>query len=193
MAFQANPRLVWEWYDWRRGFMSKCRPNPAHYALHDLESAFPDLTVVTQNVDGLHQEAGSSEVIELHGNIWRVRCTKCAYSTYSRETPLPELPPICPDCGGYLRPDVVWFGESLSGDAIEKAFHLASGAEAILVVGTSANVHPAASLPYFTAQNGGLIIEVNPDPTPLTRFASFSLRGKAGEVLPELVKQVLES
>jgi NAD-dependent deacetylase len=190
-AFRRDPKLVWEWYDWRRQFMSKCRPNPGHLALRDLETRFEEMVIVTQNVDGLHQQAGSRTVVELHGNIWRIRCTECPHSVESREAPLPELPPRCPECGALLRPGVVWFGEPLPAPAIERASELAGRADAILVVGTSANVHPAASLPYLTRANGGTVIEINPDPTPLSDVADHSLRGTAGEMLPELVRRVL--
>jgi NAD-dependent deacetylase len=183
-AFREDAALVWGWYDWRRGLMSKVEPNPAHKVLALWERRLPGLSIVTQNIDGLHQKAGSKSVVELHGNIWRVRCTKERTVSANTEPHLEEIPPRCPSCGALLRPDVVWFGEPLERAVLEEAVRLSATCEVMVVVGTSALVHPAASLPMAALERGARLIEINPDSTPLTRLAHLSLRGKAGEVLP---------
>lgn len=183
-AFARNPTLVWEWYDWRRQRIANCRPNPAHRVLVEMEAALPDFTLVTQNVDGLHQAAGSRRVLELHGNIWRVRCTRCGRVGENRRVPLPEIPPRC-TCGGLLRPDVVWFGEPLPSSVLEEAWDAAVRCRWMLVIGTSALVQPAASLPVVAHRNGARLVEVNVSDTPLTPLADEVLRGPVGEVLPQ--------
>jgi len=185
-AFEQDPRLVWEWYDWRRGLIGACRPNQAHHTLADMEAQLPDFTLITQNVDGLHHMAGSRQVLELHGNIWRLRCLREGTSYEDRRTPLPELPPRCAHCGALLRPDVVWFGEPLPSEILEAAFAAAAACQVMLVVGTSAVVQPAASLPLIARQNGAAIIEVNPQATPLSPFADLVLRQPAAQALPRL-------
>lgn len=184
-AFRHNPQLVWEFYNWRREMMAPCQPNPAHQALAEMEQALPDFTLITQNVDGLHWQAGNRKILTLHGDLWRVRCTQCSYQGQDRRLPLPEIPPRCQQCGGLLRPDVVWFGESLPADVLEAAVSASSRARTMLVVGTSALVQPAASLPVIAKQAGAYLIEVNPDETPLTPLADRVLRGSAGELLPQ--------
>ena len=189
-AFLANPKLVWEWYAWRRRKVADAVPNPGHVALAELErrciARDANFTLVTQNVDGLHQVAGSRNVIELHGNIRRVKCFDHHHPAASwSETG--ELPPRCAQCGSMLRPDVVWFGEMLPDDALETAMQAARHCDVFLSVGTSAVVEPAASLPLVARQSGAMVIEVNPQPTPLTAAAQISLRGAAGELLPQLV------
>jgi len=202
-AFASDPRLVWEWYDWRRGLVGACEPNPAHRAIAALAAATPQrVDVITQNVDGLHtvaaQDAAASEnagpalPLELHGSLFRVRCASraCGYSAHHREeidTSSRESLPRCPSCGALLRPAVVWFGEALDEDVIARAFESANAAEVCLVVGTSAVVHPAASIPIVTVRAGGHVVEVNPDATPLTPDAHLSIRGSAGTVLPEML------
>jgi NAD-dependent deacetylase len=187
LAFSRDPRLVWEWYDWRRQRLAAAEPNPGHRAIRELEELAPRFTLITQNVDGLHQAAGSRDVVELHGNIWRVRCTLEGSVSELRDVPLPELPPHCPSCGHLLRPDVVWFGEMVPTDALQQSSHAASRADVIVVAGTSAAVYPAASLPVLTKQAGGHLIEVNPDETLLTPIADISFRGSAGSILPQVV------
>ncbi|HEY75618.1 MAG TPA: NAD-dependent deacylase [Thermoflexia bacterium] len=182
-AFRRDPALVWEWYDWRRQRIAACQPNPAHRVLAEMEAVIPDFTLITQNVDGLHQAAGSRNVLELHGNIWQVRCTTCRWSGEDRRVPLPEIPPRC-RCGGLLRPDVVWFGESLPPHILEAAWEATSRCQVMLVIGTSAVVQPAASLPVTAKRNGAYLIEVNPAETPLTPLADEVLRGPAGETIP---------
>jgi NAD-dependent deacetylase len=183
-AFRRDPRLVWEWYDWRRGLIASCEPNAAHRALAEMEAALPEFTLITQNVDGFHQSAGSRQILELHGNIWRTRCTGCGRVTENYQVPLPELPPRCPECEALLRPDVVWFGELLSPDVLDAAWTATEGCSLMLVIGTSAVVQPAASLPVVALRNGARVIEVNPRETPLSAHAHQLLRGPAAEVLP---------
>jgi NAD-dependent deacetylase len=184
-AFARDPRLVWEWYAWRREKVAACHPSAAHRALAALDRRAPEFLLATQNVDGLHARAGSRRMVELHGSLWRVRCTACGHAAERRE-PLPELPPRC-ECGAFLRPDIVWFGEPLPQPLLEKAFAAAREAEVVLIAGTSSLVYPAAALPEAALWAGAFVIEVNPEPTPLSARASLSLRGRAAEVLPLLV------
>lgn len=185
-AFARDPKLVWEWYDWRRGLIGACQPNPAHHTLAEMEARLPDFTLITQNIDGLHRLAGNQRVLELHGDIWRMRCTREGTRLVDRTTPLPELPPRCPQCGALLRPDVVWFGEALPADVLQAAFDHAAACDIMLVVGTSAVVQPAASLPLVAKQNGAVLVEVNPQPTPLSDYVDLSLRQPAARALPQL-------
>ncbi|MEK6813306.1 MAG: NAD-dependent deacylase [Nitrospirota bacterium] len=185
-AFLRDPNLVWEWYDWRRGKVAACRPNPAHDAIVRLESRVPRFSLLTQNVDGLHREAGSQNVIELHGNIWKVRCTNCHEVGDNRDVPI-QVPPHCETCGGLLRPHIVWFGESLDPDDIRAAFEAAESCEVFLVVGTSGIVQPAASFVSTAKRAGAFVIEANLDPTPNTWIVDVHLSGRAAEVLPSLI------
>lgn len=184
-AFARDPTLVWEWYDWRRGLIAACQPNAAHRVLAEMESAFPRFLLVTQNVDRLHQRAGSRRVVELHGSIWRVRCVREGTVGEDFRVPLPEIPPRC-ECGALLRPDVVWFGEMLPEGAMRRAAEAAAACTVMLVVGTSAVVQPAASLPRMARSHGARVIVVNPEPTPLSDVADEVWMGPAGEVLPSL-------
>jgi NAD-dependent deacetylase len=187
-AFARDAKLVWEWYQWRRELIASCRPNPAHEFLSRLERASRgDFLLVTQNVDGLHRLAGSTKLVEVHGNIWEVRCTSCGSSREDRTLPFPELPPRCDACGGLLRPGVVWFGEALPEEAIARALAAAEACDLMLVVGTSAVVYPVAYLPQLAKSAGAYIIEVNPAETPLTALANESWHGKAAEVLGGLL------
>ena len=183
-AFRRDPALVWEFYDWRRHLISSCKPNPAHHTIARMEQSLPDFTLITQNIDGLHQRAGNGKCLTLHGDIWRVRCTGCGFAAKDTRVPLPEIPPYCTRCGSLLRPDVVWFGEALPGDVLEAAWTAASRAALMLVIGTSALVQPSASLPLVAQQNGAHVIEINPDETALSASVDETLRGPAGDVLP---------
>jgi NAD-dependent deacetylase len=185
-AFRRDPKLVWEWYNWRREVIAGAEPSRAHRILADLERK-RDLWVITQNVDGLHQRAGSRRVIELHGNIWRVRCVRCGARYYEESVPLREIPPRCRECGGLVRPDVVWFGEALPPDALEKALELSAEADLFLVIGTSAQVYPAAELPFLAKRSGAKVVEINPEETPVTPVADLSLRKGASEGLEEVL------
>jgi len=187
-AFCRDPHLVWEWYDWRRGLIAGCRPNAAHRTLAHMERRFDDWTLITQNVDGLHQLAGSRSVVELHGSIWRMRCTQeCQTPWEDRTVPLSMAGgalPRCPNCGSLARPDVVWFGESLPGEALTAALAAAQRCQVMLVVGTSAVVQPAASLPLVALRRGAYVVEINPQPTPLSDTAHEVIREPAASALP---------
>jgi NAD-dependent deacetylase len=187
-AFARNPKLVWNWYAERRAMVAQVAPNVAHVALAELERRAPDYLLATQNVDGLHERAGSRKLVELHGSILRVRCSSCGLRAREWTS---DSPPHCTACGAYLRPDVVWFNELLPGEAMAAASDAAARCDVYLVAGTSAEVYPAAALPRTALRNGACVIEVNPDETPLTASATFSLRGRAGDVLPRLVRAAL--
>lgn len=188
-AFARSPKLVWDWYAWRREAVKGVRPNPGHYALVEMESKVPDFTLITQNVDGLHRFAGSKNVLELHGNIQRVRCADCGTfaETWADDG---EAVPVCERCGGLLRPDVVWFGEALPRAGLESAVQAARSCQVFFSIGTSGVVQPAASLAYAARNNGSILVEVNAESTPLTPKADFVFQGKSGEILPLLVKAV---
>ena len=189
-AFARNPGRVWAWYMWRRSFIEQAKPNPAHKALAAMERLAPKFTLLTQNIDGLHQMAGSQQVIELHGNIRRTICAENRHAVEKWE-PVPEgEAPRCPICGSPLRPDVVWFGEALPADALEAAYAASRNADVMLVVGTSAMVQPTAMLPVLAAEHGAYLVEINPQETALTEFMDAVLKGPAGKILPELVRAV---
>jgi NAD-dependent deacetylase len=188
-AFQRNPGLVWEWYAWRRELVAQAKPNPGHFALAEWERLVPRFSLITQNVDGLHQQAGSQQVVELHGNISRTKCFADGRSV-PNWLPTDEVPPRCPHCGSYLRPDVVWFGESLPYVALQTAVAAAQSCDVFLAIGTSGIVHPAASLPIEARQAGAIIVEINPERTALSPYMNHVLTGPAGVVLPELVRTV---
>ena len=187
-AFARDPRLVWEWYDWRRGLIASKQPNAAHHALVALERRCKNFTLITQNVDGLHAQAGSRRLLELHGNIWTVRCTMCGRRSVDRRVPLPLPPqlPACQACGGLLRPDVVWFGEALEPAVIEAAAAAAASSELFLVIGTSGVVQPAASLASMAREAGGWVVEVNPQRSESPAVHCW-LVGRAAEIVPQLV------
>jgi NAD-dependent deacetylase len=184
-AFTNNPKLVWEWYDSRRRILSKLKPNPGHIAIAKIEKLVKEFALITQNVDGLHQLAGSKNVIELHGNIWRVKCTACSKININRSVPIKILP-FC-ECGGLLRPDVVWFGEMLSDKALTKAFVASDNCDLMFVIGTSGIVHPAASIALRAKDEGAFVVEINREKTPLSVSADATLLGKAGDILPQLL------
>jgi NAD-dependent deacetylase len=181
---QKDLPAVWEWFNYRRGVLRTLKPNPAHEAITRWQERFKELTLVTQNIDGLHQAAGSRNVIELHGNVWRGRCLECGARHDLRELNLDQAVPACIECGGHLRPDVVLFGEMLPVGAFERAAAAASHCELCFVVGTSAVVYPAAALPEIARDAGAYVVEVNPERTPLSDLCDEVLTGKAGEILP---------
>lgn len=190
-AFRRNPKLVWDWYTYRRGLLAQTEPNPGHYAIAELEKRLPQVTVITQNIDGLHQRAGSRDVITLHGDI---RLNKCFANCQGEPTyiniedwDLDAGPPRCPHCGEWVRPDVVWFNESLPAAALSRAFELCAHADVALVVGTSGVVQPAASLPVVAHQNGATVIEVNPEVSTITSLAKWHLAGPSGVILPQVI------
>ena len=190
-AFQTDPQLVWEWYDWRRGIIGKAEPNPGHQAIAEMEGIFPHFCLITQNVDGLHRRAGNTKVIEIHGNLWDLRCVAEGTVREDTRVPLPEIPPLC-ECGALLRPHVVWFGESLDQEDLSRAYRLIEACNLLLVVGTSAVVQPVASFPLMAKQGGAFVVEVNMDPTPISPLVDVSLHGKAGEILPALFEKIKE-
>lgn len=191
-AFMRNPPLVWKWYTWRRELVAKAKPNPGHQALVDMEKHIKHFNLLTQNVDGLHQRAGSgihSPIVELHGNIARVKCfnENIPFQNWAKNG---EIPPRCPHCGGLLRPDVVWFGESLAAETLQAAWEAAASCQVFLSVGTSTIVEPAASLPFIAIDSGATVIEINPGDTPLTNSAQYRFKGPSGKILPALAAAV---
>lgn len=186
-AFARNPKLVWDWYAMRRDMVGRVAPNPGHVALADLEARAPDFLLATQNVDGLHRRAGSRRVVELHGNITRVKCSRDGTPVERWDAPASGEPPRCSGCGAFLRPDVVWFEEMLPEDALAAASSAAERCDVLLVAGTSAEVYPAAELPSRARRHGAVIVEINPNLTALSAQADYTLRGPAGVVLPALV------
>jgi NAD-dependent deacetylase len=185
-AFQRNPKLIWDWYAWRREQALEAEPNAGHFALAEMEKRAPEFLLVTQNVDGLHTRAGSKRIVELHGNIHRFRCfaNDCTSDNFDVEHGR------CRSCNGNLRPDVVWFGEMLPVDAFETAVTTAETCDVFFSIGTSNVVYPAADLWRRAKDSGAIVIEINKDPTPLTPLADHSFHGKAGEILPTLLHQI---
>lgn len=188
-AFHRDPKLVWDWYAWRREAIKAVRPNPGHYALVKMEKQIHTFTLITQNVDGLHRLAGSENLLELHGNIQRVRCAECYTFTEVWGDDI-ETVPNCKICGGLLRPDVVWFGEALPHVQLEAAVEAARSCEVFFSIGTSGVVQPAASLAFAAHNRGAMVIEINAESTPLTAKANYFLQGKSGEILPQIVEAV---
>lgn len=197
-AFQRDPDLVWSWYMWRYDLVTGVEPNAGHRAVAELEQLVPEMVVLTQNVDGLHHRAGSTDVVELHGNITRFRC----YDDCQHNRTLIELndlnytrdkAPACPHCNARVRPDVVWFGESLPSAALTRALEIARQCDVMLVIGTSGIVQPAAALPLEARRAGALTIEVNPASSMLTRQLDIFLQGAAGVVLPSLLSALSRS
>ncbi len=187
-AFARDPKLVWDWYAMRRGKVAEASPNPGHYALVDMEKHAPNFTLITQNVDGYHRQAGSQNIFELHGNIQQVKCYDgCGVVDEWEEN---EEVPRCEKCNAHLRPNVVWFSESLPLEALHSALYAAAKCQVFFSIGTSGVVQPAASLAHNARKQGALIVEVNLAPTPLTPSVDFALHGKSGEILPQLVKEI---
>lgn len=185
-AFENDPLRVWRRYDFRRSIIADCRPNLGHYALRDIEQRAAAFTLITQNIDGLHERAGSQRVLKIHGDIWWVTCLECEQTTTDLRTPLPQLPPLCA-CGGMLRPGVVWFGESLPKWAWQQAEEAVQSCEVLIVAGASAVVYPAANLAPLALASGAKVIEINTEETPLSGAATCSLRGRCGDLLPLLI------
>lgn len=187
-AFKRNPKMVWEWYAMRRQMIAAAQPNAGHYVISELEKHF-EVTTITQNIDNLHTVAGSTRVLELHGNIFR---TKCFTDDKIVEHPLDtdDIPPLCPRCRGYVRPDVVWFGELLPEKIFEQSMHAASKADVFLCIGTSGVVYPAAGLPIHARQSGALLIDINPETTPISEQAAYHIQGTSGPILTQLFEKV---
>ena len=186
-AFAKDPRLVWEWYDWRRGLISRCEPNAAHDVLAKWSRRFPNFRLITQNVDGLHERAATRDVIRLHGSIWEVLCWRgCASSPprWRDETvPFKEMPPRCPHCGDLIRPGVVWFGEPLEAEIVDAA-NAAADCDVFITIGTSAVVYPAAGFIDAARRRGAYTVEINPETTAATATVDLALRGASEDVLP---------
>ncbi len=188
-AFEQRPKLVWEWYMWRRELVAKALPNLGHIALAALETKFAEFTLVTQNVDGLHAQAGSRNIIELHGNIMRSRCHDCGSPAGEAALDEDGQLPAC-GCGGLIRPDVVWFGELLPPEALKRAWEASTRAEVFLSVGTSSAVQPAAGLADMAKRAGAYLVEVNPDTTEMSDRFDEVLRGPSGAILPTLCDEL---
>jgi len=188
-GFERDPELVWRWYEWRRGIVSETDPNPGHHALRRMQHGLTTSLLITQNVDGLHQRAGSEQLIELHGNLFRNLCSRDMHPVMTEEW-VPGNPPRCPRCDSLVRPGVVWFGEMLPPDAIESAWQAAMSCDVFFSIGTSAQVYPAAQLAEIALGNGATVVEVNPEPTTLTRYADFVLSSPSGAALPEIARRL---
>ncbi|HOF58334.1 MAG TPA: NAD-dependent deacylase [Syntrophorhabdaceae bacterium] len=188
-AFKKDPEVVWKWYDWRRGIIGKAEPNNGHLAIKKLEEIIERFFLITQNVDGLHGRTGIKNMIEIHGNLWRVRCDRDGKASMLMDVPLKSIPPLCA-CGNILRPDVVWFGESMPTEETQKAYNVMSLCDTLMVVGTSGAVYPVASFPQTVKEKGGFVIEINLEPTPISSIADISLFGKSGDILPAIVEGI---
>jgi NAD-dependent deacetylase len=191
-AYRKDPAFVWSWYEHRFGVAAAAEPNPGHYAIADLEELLPRVVVITQNIDGLHQRAGSSHVVELHGTMRSFRCVGGRHRGFGWDdfADQQEKPPRCPVCGDHLRPEVVWFGEALPQDALNAAQQLSAACDVMLVVGTSGVVYPAAAVPLIAREAGATVVDVNPERDALSQMCDVFLRGPGGEVLPRLVAAV---
>ncbi len=185
-AFDRDPRLVWEWYNWRRELIATKKPNPAHDAIAELERRCAQFWLITQNVDGLHRTAGSQRLSEIHGNIWMVRCTACGQVTENRDVPIHILP-ICRDCRNLLRPHIVWFGESLAEEDLQRSYTALQASDLCLVIGTSGVVYPAAGFASIAKEAGAFVAEINLDQTPQTDLVDLSLQGRAKDLVPLLL------
>jgi NAD-dependent deacetylase len=193
-AFRKNPKLVWEWYDWRRALISRCRPNAAHLVLALWSKRYPGFTLITQNVDGLHEKAGTGNVIRFHGSIWEVFCWNHCESSPARwvfdTVPLPSVPPSCPYCGGLIRPGVVWFGEGIDPEVLDKSAE-ALDCDVFMTVGTSALIYPAAGLVNGARARGAFTVEINLEATPASEMVDLSIQGPA-EIILQKVEDVLQ-
>ena len=184
-AFERDPNLVWEWYNWRRELLSTKKPNAAHETLAQLEGQIEHFWLITQNVDGLHRAAGSTKLSEIHGNIWKVRCTQCGKIKPNHDVPI-DLLPHCQDCQGLLRPHIVWFGESLAQEDLDRSFQALRNCEILLIIGTSGVVYPAASFAPIAKDQGAFVVELNLDPTPHSDLVDVSIQGRAKDLVPLL-------
>ncbi|MGP0594576.1 SIR2 family NAD-dependent protein deacylase [Nitrospira sp. T9] len=184
-AFARDPKLVWEWYNWRRELVGTKHPNVAHETLVELERRIEHFWLITQNVDGLHALAGSQRLSEIHGNMWKVRCTQCKRISPNRDRPL-VYPPTCTDCSGLLRPHIVWFGESLDQEDMNRSYQALRTCDILLIIGTSGVVYPAASFASIAKEGGALVVELNLDPTPNSSVVDVAFQGRAKDLVPLL-------
>jgi NAD-dependent deacetylase len=185
-AFERDPRLVWEWYNWRRELIATKQPNPAHHAVVELERRAPRFRLITQNVDGLHRAAGSQQLCEIHGNIWMVRCTACGKVAENRDVPI-QILPACKDCRSLLRPHIVWFGESLAEEDLHRSYAALQSSDLCLIIGTSGVVYPAAGFASIAKDAGAFVAEINLDKTPQADLVDLSLQGRAKDIVPLLL------
>jgi NAD-dependent deacetylase len=185
-AFERDPRLVWEWYNWRRELIATKKPNPAHETVAAMERWCPRFWLITQNVDGLHRDAGSTKLSEIHGNIWKVRCTACGRIDDNHQVPIPILP-ACAACGELVRPHIVWFGESLAAEDLAKSYEALESCDVLLIVGTSGIVYPAASFAPVAKSAGAFVVEINLDSTPNSGVVDVALQGRAKDIVPLLL------
>ncbi|MBX3332551.1 MAG: NAD-dependent deacylase [Nitrospira sp.] len=188
-AFERDPRLVWEWYNWRRELIAAKRPNPAHHTIVELEQRCRHFWLITQNVDGLHRDAGSQKLSEIHGNIWMVRCTVCCHVFENRDVPV-QIPPKCHDCGGLLRPHIVWFGESLADEDLRRSYAALRSCNLCLIIGTSGLVYPAAGFASVAKEFGAFVAEINLDSTSQSPLVDVSLLGRAKDIVPLLLDPI---
>ena len=186
-AFARDPRLVWEWYNWRRELIATKRPNPAHEAVDQMEQRFERFWLITQNVDGLHRDAGSRRLSEIHGNIWMVRCTQCRRVTENRDVPIAILP-LCSNCNGLLRPHIVWFGEALAEQDLDASEAALQSSDLCLIIGTSGLVYPAAGFGSIAKQAGAFVVEINLDATAQSGIVDAALQGRAKDIVPLLLQ-----
>lgn len=193
-GFSSNPLLVWQWYQARKDKAAEVSPNPGHYALAEMEKYFGNFALFTQNVDRLHHRAGSSQVYELHGTIFKSHCFDCGLPYNENFTITDELQsiPHCPRCNGYIRPSVVWFGESLPYEVLNLAYEKTRNCDLFFTIGTSSEVYPAADLPYQAKMAGAYVVEINPNETSFTRHSNLSIRQKSGEILPVILNIIKE-
>ena len=195
-AFERDPTFVWEWYDWRRRLIHACEPNRAHAVLTEWGRRDPAFTLITQNVDGLHERSGATDVVRFHGSIWDVRCWQGCAAAPSRwrddSVPLAAIPPVCPYCGGLLRPGVVWFGERIDA-AVMARCERATRCDLFLTIGTSAQVYPAAGLVQQAQRHGAFTVEINPEGTPLSDGIDLVLRGPAADLLDAVERRLAQS
>jgi NAD-dependent deacetylase len=185
-AFEKDPRIVWEWYNWRRELIASKAPNEAHHTLVELEQRTEQFWLITQNVDGLHPKAGSQRLSEIHGNIWKVCCTECSQVFDNLEVPLPALP-LCQVCKGLLRPHIVWFGESLDPQDLQHSYAALQACDLLLIIGTSGMVYPAASFGPVAKDQGAFVVECNLDPTPNSTLVDLAIQGKAKDIVPQIL------
>ena len=190
-AFKKHPEIVWEWYNWRRKLIYKCKPNTAHYYISQLEKKYSDFLLITQNVDGLHKKAGSKKIIEIHGSIWKIKCVSCGYATENQDVPL-KYPPLCPKCNNILRPGVVWFGEALDYNELSLSINFVVNSDLLIVIGTSGIVQPVASFPLQAKnENDNIkIIEINLEKTSVTNYTDLFIQSKAGEFFKRIISNV---
>lgn len=189
-GFMSNPELVWDWYNYRRNIIGNTTPNAGHYAIAEMQDLFENFTLITQNVDRLHQNAGSKNVLELHGNIIDNHCLNCEEKFEDAIDISNKNVPICKKCGGKIRPSVVWFGEMLPAETLKKSEKMSAKADVFFSIGTSGEVYPAAGLPAIAKQNGAFVIEINPNQTSISYFMHSHFRNNSAEVLPEIVRKL---